>query len=105
MSLALVLEGAAITAFLAILAGGRAKRESGWKFLTALILVCAMTQCTAMALVAYLYDYDDRFFVGWTLDLSWAMAVVSWSVMLVLAGFVSMAGFLMPPEDGYEFLK
>jgi hypothetical protein len=58
-----------------------------------------------MALVAYLYDYDDRFFVGWTLDLSWVMTVVSWSVMVVLAGFVSMAGWLMPPEDGYEFLK
>jgi hypothetical protein len=44
MSFALVLEGAAITAFLAILAGGRAKRENGWKFLTALILVCGLSR-------------------------------------------------------------
>jgi hypothetical protein len=105
MSFALVLEGAIITAFAAILMGGRVKRENGWKVLVGLVLICAMTQCGAVALVAYLYDYDDRFFVGWKLDLSWVMTTVSWSIMLVIAGFVSIAGWVMPPEGGYELLK
>jgi len=105
MSFALVLEGAIITAFVAILMGGRAKRENGWKVLVGLVLICAMSQCGAVSLVAYLYDYDDRFFVGWKLDLSWVMTTVSWSVMLVIAGFVSIAGWVMPPEGGYELLK
>jgi len=42
MSLALVLEGAIITAFVAILMGGRVKRENGWKVLVGLVLVCGL---------------------------------------------------------------
>jgi len=42
MSFALVLEGAIITAFVAILMGGRAKRENGWKVLVGLVLVCGL---------------------------------------------------------------
>ena len=42
MSFALVLEGAIITAFVAILMGGRAKRENGWKVLVGLVLICGL---------------------------------------------------------------
>lgn len=62
-------------------------------------------QCIAASLVNYLYDYDDRFFVGWKLDLSWVLATVSWGVTALLAVFISMAGWFLPPEGGYELLK
>lgn len=64
-----------------------------------------VVQCAAASLVNYLYDYDDRFFVGWKLDLSWILATVSWSLMGLLAAFIPVAGWFLPPEGGYELLK
>jgi hypothetical protein len=60
-----------------------------------------MVQCAAMALVAYLYDWDDRFFVGWNLDISWIFTTISWSVMVILAVVLCLSALLLPPEGGY----
>jgi len=105
MAFALVLEGMNMVAFIVILAGGRAKRENGWKMISLLLLVNVAVQCVAVSLVTYLYDYDDRFFEGWKLDLSWIMATVSWCVTVLLAAFISISGWLLPPEGGYELLR
>ncbi|KAA8896877.1 hypothetical protein FN846DRAFT_900216 [Sphaerosporella brunnea] len=105
MSFAVVLEGAIILAFITILMGGRTKRESGWKIMSFLLLLVAMMQCTSMALVAYLYDWDDRFFIGWRLDISWIFTTVSWSVAFLLAVGLALSGLLIPPENGYLLLK
>jgi hypothetical protein len=64
-----------------------------------------MMQCAAMALVAYLYDWDDRFFVGWRLDISWILTTVSWSVVFILSMGLALSGLLLPPENGYLLLK
>jgi hypothetical protein len=68
-------------------------------------LAAAMMQCAAMALVAYLYDWDDRFFVGWRLDISWIFTTVSWSVVFILSMGLALSGLLLPPENGYLLLK
>ena len=68
MSLAVVLEGMTLIAFVVMLAGGKQKRENGWRIVCALLCIVAVVQCLAMAFIAYLYNNDDRFFPGWKLD-------------------------------------
>jgi hypothetical protein len=51
MSFAVVLEGTTIIAFIVVIAGGKQKRESGWRVLSGLLILVALVQCAAMALV------------------------------------------------------
>lgn len=105
MNFAVVLEAVIIVGFCAVLWGGRQKRERGWQVMSVLLLIVALTQCTVMALIAYLYDWDERFFVGWRLDVSWIITTVSWCIVFMNAVSLALSGFLLPPEDGYELIK
>jgi hypothetical protein len=110
-----------------ILVGGRGARESGWKILSPLLFIATAVQLVAMSLVvrqisatharvmalqihthqflqAYLYDHDNRFFVGWELDKSWILCTVSWIVMLLNGLFVTIAAYVLVPEDDYEMI-
>jgi hypothetical protein len=51
MSFAAVLELATIVAYLIIIAGGKQKRETGWRVLAFLLVLVGMVQCGAMAIV------------------------------------------------------
>jgi hypothetical protein len=51
MSLAVILELAAVVGFVVILAGGKARRESGWKILGGLLGVVAVVLFSGMAVV------------------------------------------------------
>ena len=51
MSFAVVLEGMTLVAYVIILVGGRAKRESGWKVTSFLLLLTGSVQCAAMAII------------------------------------------------------
>lgn len=51
---------------------------------------------------AYLYEHDNRFFVGWELDKSFILCTVAWIVMVVNATGVVSAAFGLPQEDDYE---
>ena len=51
MSFAVVLEGMTLIAYFVILAGGKQKRENGWKVLCGLHILCAALQCAGMALI------------------------------------------------------
>ena len=121
MSLGVVFEGMTLVAFLVLLFGGKQKRESGWGVLALLICVAAAVQCAAMSLVvgeedswtrqikltgsqAYLYDNDERFFMGWKLATSWILCTVSWSMQALCAGAVTAAAMLLPSEGGYELI-
>lgn len=53
---------------------------------------------------AYLYDNDERFFVGWKLDESWIMCTVSWCISLFCAAVVIAAARVLPSEGGYELI-
>lgn len=45
------MEGMTLFTFVVVIAGGKQKRESGWKILTGLLIFVALIQCIAMALV------------------------------------------------------
>ncbi|KAG0651877.1 hypothetical protein D0Z07_1072 [Hyphodiscus hymeniophilus] len=104
MSFAAVLELATIVAYCVVILGGKQKRETGWKVLTFMLMLVGIIQCAAMAIVAYLYDNDDRFFAGWKLDQGWILCTVSWSIAVLSAGFIALSAYVFPPEDGYELI-
>jgi hypothetical protein len=54
MSLATVVELATLVGFLVVMAGGRLKREKGWKVLTPLAVSVASIQFAAMGIVVSL---------------------------------------------------
>ncbi|MDI1485198.1 MAG: hypothetical protein OHK93_000335 [Ramalina farinacea] len=104
MSFAVVMEGMTTIAYIVIMAGGKQKRESGWKVLTVLHAVVAVLLGASLSIIAYLYDHDDRFFPGWRLDTSWVLCTVSFAaVFLIGAGLLSTA-LLLPSEAGYELI-
>lgn len=104
MSFSVVMEGMTLIAFMVMIAGGKQKRESGWKILTGFLILVGLIQCASMALIAFLYDNDDRFYPGWRLDTSWVLCTISWSVMILLAGGIASAALLLPAEGGYELI-
>jgi len=104
MSFAAVLELATIVAYLMIIAGGKQKRETGWRVVAFLLVLVGVVQCGAMAIVAYLFDNDDRFFIGWKLDNAWILCTVSWSIAIFSAAFITLSAFVFPEEGGYELI-
>lgn len=125
MNFSVIFELAVLVAYVVILVGGRGTREVGWKILSPLLMIVAASQLVAMTLVvsthgicgyvcpswedntdvilqAYLYDHDNRFFVGWALDKSWILCTVSWIVLLLNGVGVTAAAYLLAPEDDYE---
>ncbi|KAI1612540.1 hypothetical protein EDD37DRAFT_625156 [Exophiala viscosa] len=104
MSFAVVLEGMTLAAFTILLVGGKQKREQGWGVLTILVVLAAFAQAIGMALMAYLYENDERFFSGWFLDKSWTMCTVSWSFQVLCAIAITLAALVLPSEGGYELI-
>ena len=64
MSFAIVLEGMTFIAYIVILAGGKQKRESGWKILSGLHFIVAALQLAGMAIIVSLAK-DIRSCKGW----------------------------------------
>jgi hypothetical protein len=65
MSLGIILELAALVGIVVILAGGKARRESGWRILAGLLAVVCLVLFSGMGLVvspARLRDMPE----GWT---------------------------------------
>ncbi|CAO1603006.1 hypothetical protein XANCAGTX0491_006600 [Xanthoria calcicola] len=104
MSFAVVIEGMTLIAFIVVLVGGKQKREQGWTVVSGLLLLAGLIQCAGMAIIAFLYDNDDRFFPGWKLDISWILCTTSWSVLVVLASGIAASAFFLPSEGGYELI-
>ncbi|OBT92430.1 hypothetical protein VE01_09284 [Pseudogymnoascus verrucosus] len=104
MSFTGILEIVTLITFGIILAGGLQKRAEGWKVLVGLMGVVVLGQVASTAMIAYLLDYDERFFPGWELGQSWVMGTVSWAVVLCTAGGVGVASYLLPLEGGYELI-
>jgi hypothetical protein len=51
MSFAAVLECATVVAYVVIIAGGKQKRETGWKVLAVMLVFVGALQCSCMAIV------------------------------------------------------
>ncbi|KAF3212767.1 hypothetical protein TWF679_005655 [Orbilia oligospora] len=75
-------------------------RKSGWKYLVLLLSISVTCQLLAMSLVSYVYENDERFFVGWRLDVCWVLCMVSWGVGLVVTGLVGLVGWVLPEDGG-----
>jgi len=104
MSFSVIVELASIVAFIVVILGGRQTREYGWKVVCSLLAVIALAQCASMAMVAYLFDNDERFFPGWQLDTSWILCTVSWSIALLTSAGIGAAAYALPEEGGYELI-
>ncbi|EOO04156.1 putative lysine-sensitive aspartokinase 3 protein [Phaeoacremonium minimum UCRPA7] len=105
MSFATVAELAALVGFIVIIGGGKMKREFGWKVLGTILCVVGVIQFAAMAIVAWLFDNDEQFIVpGWHLDKSWILCTVSGGIAILCALGLAISAFVLPPEEGYEFL-
>jgi len=104
MSFAALFELVTLVTFVVVLVGGRQKRETGWKVLVFLLVLVGVLQCASMAIVSYLFDYDDRFFVGWKLDKSWILCTVSFGLAALSALFLSLTAYVLPSEGGYELI-
>jgi hypothetical protein len=104
MSFAVVLEGLGLVAYVIILSGGKQLRESGWGVLSLIIFLSALVQAASMAIMACLFDNDDRFFVGWYLGQSWVFCTVSWCLALFSAAAVIAGARILPSEGGYELI-
>lgn len=121
MSFAIVLQGMSVVTYLVILSGGKRLRENGWSVLSLMVGLSAIVQAAGMSIVVsrvvycatidisdglqtYLFDNEDRFFVGWQLDQSWVFCTVSWCLSLFCAGAVVLAAKVLPSEGGYELI-
>jgi len=104
MSFTSVLEMATIVAFAVVLIGGRQKRVQGWKVVAGMLGFVGVLQCVGMAIVAYLFDYDERFFAGWRLDVAFVLCTVSWIVSIVAASLVALSAYVLPSEGDYELI-
>ncbi|KUL87088.1 hypothetical protein ZTR_05561 [Talaromyces verruculosus] len=104
MTFAVVLMSLGIVAYVIILSGGKKLRETGWGVLSTIIILSVAVQVASMALIAYLFDNDERFFIGWQLDKSFAFCTVSWCISLFCAAAVIVAARTLPPEGGYELI-
>ncbi len=54
MWIAAVIELVSLVGFMIVIAGGRSKREQGWKVLPALLLIVGTLQCASMSIVVSL---------------------------------------------------
>ncbi|EQB49997.1 hypothetical protein GCG54_00011167 [Colletotrichum gloeosporioides] len=105
-SFSTIMHLASLVTFLVIMSGGKYKRETGWKILGGLLIFVAAIEFTLMGIVAYLFDNDEQFRVpGWGLDTSWILCTVSASVSVLCALGLGISAFVLPPEEGYEFLN
>lgn len=54
MSFAVVMEGMTLITFIVVLAGGKQKREQGWKVMSALLVLAGLIQCAGSAIIVSL---------------------------------------------------
>ncbi|KAF4464256.1 hypothetical protein FALBO_8909 [Fusarium albosuccineum] len=94
-----------LVTFVVIMAGGKYKRETGWPFVGAMLTLVSVVEFVTISIVAYLYDNDDQFTIpGWNLDVSFYLSTVSAAICLVSAAGIVLSAYLLPPEEGYDFL-
>ncbi|GAB1314057.1 hypothetical protein MFIFM68171_04267 [Madurella fahalii] len=106
MNFVAIVELAAIAGFIVIGSGGKVKRQDGWKVLGSMSVVVAVVQFATMAVVAYMFDHDDLFLVpGYRLGSAWYICMFSAAIALLCAFGLAISAYVLPPEDGYQFLN
>ncbi|KAK4444461.1 hypothetical protein QBC34DRAFT_415292 [Podospora aff. communis PSN243] len=106
MSLAVVVDLATIVGFLVIVAGGKEKRETGWRVLCGMLGLIAALEFGAVAVAGYVFDHDNLFHVpGYALGASWYLCTGSGAVAALCAVGLVISAVVLPPEGGYVFLR
>ncbi|KAM5352251.1 hypothetical protein ACJ41O_004974 [Fusarium nematophilum] len=96
---------ASLVTFAVIMGGGKYKRETGWPFVGAMLTLVSVVEFVTISIVAYLYENDGQFTIpGWHLDVSFYLSTVSAAICLLTAAGISLSAYLLPPEEGYDFL-
>lgn len=104
MSFAVVLELAGIVGFVIILLGGKQKRETGWRVMVSILLICAAAQAASMGIVVDRHHHDEQFFDGWYLGKSFVLATISWAMQALLVAGLLASVFALSDEGGYELI-
>ncbi|KAF2739674.1 hypothetical protein EJ04DRAFT_531552 [Polyplosphaeria fusca] len=104
LSFSVVVELCMLVSFIVIVVGGVQRRVTGWKVLSPLLAFGGIVQCAGMAIVAFLYDHDERFFDGWYLDLSFTLATISWSLLVLTGLGIAASAIYLPAEGDYELI-
>ncbi|RWA09578.1 hypothetical protein EKO27_g5517 [Xylaria grammica] len=97
LTFATIVELATLVSFLVVLAGGKFKREGGWKLIGSFLLADAVVEFASMGIVFVV--------PGWALDYSFYLCTFSASVSVLLAAVLAASAFVLPPEDDYETLE
>ncbi|RYN60766.1 hypothetical protein AA0114_g849 [Alternaria tenuissima] len=103
-SFGVVVELCAIVSFIVIISGGVQRRAAGWQVAVGVLSFSAIVQCAGMAIVAFLFDNDDRFWKGWHLDLSWSLCTASWTILFLTSVGIAVSAFYLPVEGDYELI-
>lgn len=104
--LALVFGAAAILGNLAVLLGGRLKRESGWRIVAGLLSAHAALLIVSTSLVAHEFATDDRFYYGSRLGQSYIMSTSAWAIDVVcILGLVAVGVSGLMRQDDYEPIR
>jgi hypothetical protein len=104
ITFAVVIELCTLVSFVVIMAGGVQRRSQGWMVAVALLIFSAFTQCAGMAVVAFVFENDPRFWSGWHLDASWTFCTTSWSLLVLSAFGIAFSAIYMPTEGDYELI-
>lgn len=125
-SFAVIVCLACLVSFSVVMGGGKYKRETGWPLVAGMLALASVVEFVIISIVvcitewaksrfeslltrisqAYLYDHDEQFMIpGWNLDASWYLSTVSASICLLAAVCLLISAYILPPEEGYEFLS
>ncbi|KAK2609290.1 hypothetical protein QQS21_002225 [Conoideocrella luteorostrata] len=97
---------AGLVCFLVVIKGGKYRRETGWPLISGMLTLVALIQFAVLIAVWYLYEHDDQFTIpGWHLGASWDISLASAILSLATAVGLTVSAYLLPPEEGYEFLE
>jgi len=104
ISFAVVVELCTLVSFIVIIGGGVQRRVAGWQVASGVLLFSAVVQCAGMAIVAFLYDHDSRFWDGWQLDTCFHLVTASWSILVITSFGIIASALYLPAEGDYELI-
>ncbi|KAH7068669.1 hypothetical protein FB567DRAFT_247959 [Paraphoma chrysanthemicola] len=104
ISFAVVVELCTLVSFIVIIGGGVQRRVAGWQVASGVLLFSAVVQCAGMAIVAFLFDNDSRFWDGWHLDTCFHLVTASWSILVLTSAGIIASALYLPAEGDYDLL-
>ncbi|KAH7396552.1 hypothetical protein DE146DRAFT_678317 [Phaeosphaeria sp. MPI-PUGE-AT-0046c] len=104
ISFAVVIELCTLVSFVVIVGGGVQRRAAGWQVASGVLIFSAVVQCAGMAIVAFLFDHDSRFWDGWHLDTCFHLVTASWSILILTSLGIIASAIYLPTEGDYELI-